>query len=468
VSAAGARSVAVVDGPVSLALELSRAGQEVTAVVLAQPSADEQRAFRDGGVCVLVAPELDVRPTSRWLTDGYRLYRALLDSPSETLVFQGPGGAAYCSGRAKETGTAFEDSEIVVRFGEPTLRRALREGDPYLTHAALGAIVTERLALALADEIVAEPEIREWLAGQGWTIPGEARRERPDPTAEPLVSVVIPFYERTQFLAACLDSLARQTHAALEVVIADDGSESAAARDLLDDLERRSWPWPLRVVHLSHGGLAATRNRGWRAASADLVLFLDDDDLAFDELVASLVRARHRAGADVVVAGARTFEGEGAPEPRPGDRITISLCEPGELTLLGNHSGGPTCLWTRALLDRLGGFRSTPRVVEDWHLLVRAELAGARITTPPDPLWWYRRTPTSMFSSDPHAALDAALPAMAELIAPSLPERARLLPLLAAGAYRELERRDEAPRPRPAGLRALAGRLRARRYDRRS
>jgi hypothetical protein len=289
-------------------------------------------------------------------------------------------------------------------------------------------------------------------------MPGPPRSAGAEAEERPLVSVVIPFHERTHYLRACLDSLARQTHPALEVVIADDGSASPAAAAFLGELERRSWPWPLRVVHLPHGGLASARNGGWRAASGELVVFLDDDDVAFDELVATLVGARRRAGADVVVAGARTFEGDGSPQPRPGDRVTISLCQPAELTLLGNHSGGPTCLWTRALLERLDGFRPTPRVVEDWHILVRATLAGARITTPPDPLWWYRRTPTSMFSSDPYGALDAALPAMAELIAPTLPEHARLLPLLTAGAYRELERRQQEEAAPVAGARVLAGR----------
>ena len=70
-----------------------------------------------------------------------------------------------------------------------------------------------------------------------------------------------------------------------------------------------------------------------------------------------------------------------------------------------------------------------------------------------------------MFSADPQGALDAALPAMAALLAERLPPGDRLLPHLAAGAYRELERRglpQQATQPKNprAWARSAATRLR--------
>jgi cellulose synthase/poly-beta-1,6-N-acetylglucosamine synthase-like glycosyltransferase len=202
----------------------------------------------------------------------------------------------------------------------------------------------------------------------------------------------------------------------------------------------------LRVLRLPHGGLGAARNGGWRAASSDLVLFLDDDDVAFDELVATLVRARAVSGADVVVGGARFFRGEGLPIARADDVIRISLCEPRELGLISNQYGGPVNLWPRDWLERLGGFASMP--TEDWDLLARATYAGARLTTPPDPLYWYRQTPSGMYSADPLAFRDAGQAARTGHLAEHLPDEWRLLPQLAAGAYSELERRKRLARPR--------------------
>jgi hypothetical protein len=451
-------AVAVARGPASTAIELARAGQDVTLFHLGDLPGSEAEACRRAGVSVEAAPELDVRVTARWLQDGYRLYRAVAGRAFDAVVFDGNAADAYCAGRARETTSALEATSVVVRTGTPMLERL--EEKPFVTHHELGAAVTEQLALSLADVVVDGSGLVEAMSQQpSMRIP--SREE------QPLVSVVVPLYERTSFLPQCLETLARQDYPRLEVVVADDGSASRDVALYLEELVQRSWPWTLRVERLPHGGLASARNGGWRAASGELVLFLDDDDAAFDDLVTRTVRARAAADADVVVAGARTFDGEGPPEPRSGDRVTISLCDPGLLTLFGNHSGGPTCLWQRSWLERLDGFKASPRVVEDWHILVRASLAGARITTPPDPAWWYRRTPTSMFGADPHGALDAALPAMSALLAETPPPHARLLPHLAAGAYRQIERTGQAEQARPPGARSLArgvaARLRGRR-----
>jgi glycosyltransferase involved in cell wall biosynthesis len=326
----------------------------------------------------------------------------------------------------------------------------------------LGAAVTERIALELADAFVCEDQdLLDWFGRRGWVTPAR-RLPTPDgrsawpvraesrPSAEPdpppLVSVVVAFHERTAYLPFCLEGLARQTYRELEVIVADDGSRSAAAAEQLHEVEQATWPWSLRVLHLPKGGLASARNGGWHAARGELVLFIDDDDIPFDGLVATLVRARAVSGADVAVAGARFFRGDGRPSARSEDVTRISLCNPRELGAISNQFGGPVNLWPRELLEQLGGFASVP--TEDWDLLARATYAGARLTTSPEPLYWYRQTPGSMYSAEPFAFRDAGVAVRAERIAELLPEEWRLLPRLAAGAYGELERRGRELRPR--------------------
>ena len=417
-----------------------------------------------------------VRPGFLW--ESYSLYRALEGSRHDVVVF-GPG-AAYCAGRAKQLGLGFESTTIVVRCGRPTLQQAVLERRPFLTKSRLGRGITERLALELADALICdEPDAVPWMRDEGWTLPYRVAADdeagwnlalAPLPSdgvekveARPLVSVVVPFHERTQYLTQCLEGFARQTYGALEVVVADDGSPSAAAQELLAELESRSWPWPLRIVRAPHTGYPGeVRNAGWREARGELVVFLDDDDVPFDEFVSTLVHGRAASGADVVAAGARLFRGDGEPAPRRGDFIHLPLGEPRELGLISNQFGGPACLWPRTLLDRLGGFRGIPRGFEDWELLARASLSGARVVGTPEPLYWYRQTPGSVYSADPHANVHDAVAALAALHAERLPDGSRLLPLLAAGAYSELERhsRDATPRHRRIAAR---GRLLVRR-----
>lgn len=89
-----------------------------------------------------------------------------------------------------------------------------------------------------------------------------------------LVSVVIPTYNRAQMVKRAIQSALAQTHAAIEVLVIDDGStdETVAAVGSIPDS---------RVSCLrqeSNRGHAAARNSGIAASSGDYVAFLDSDD----------------------------------------------------------------------------------------------------------------------------------------------------------------------------------------------
>jgi len=460
-AANGRNSIAVVateetaDRANHLALEL-QATEQVTLVV---PPA--LRGVASPGVELVVVDDLEVEVTPPYLARSYAFYRVLSGRDFDVVVFPFAGGHGYCAARARQAGADFASTAIVVDCAEPTLRMVEREHSPFLSKRLLGVGITERIVLELADAFLCEDEaLVDWFAERSWSLPSQRlpmpdshspwavpvdERRAPGDGEPPLVSVVIAFHERTSYLSFCLESLATQTHPALEVIVADDGSRSEEAAQYLANTKRRNWPWALRVLHLPQRGLGAARNAGWRAAKGNLVLFLDDDDLAFPELVATLARARAVSGADIAVAGARFFRDPRTPVARRGDIVRISLCEPRELGIISNQYGGPVNLWPRTLLEQLGGFATMP--TEDWDLLARATYAGARITTLPDPLYWYRQTPDSMYSADPAAFRDAGLVARAERVAAQLPEEWRLLPQLAAGGYSELERRQTAARP---------------------
>lgn len=324
--------------------------------------------------------------------------------------------------------------------------------------------MAERIGVELADALVVEhPDTSEWMIGSGWSLPEHLitsptdwetsvripERSPPSVSLEtPPVAVVVPVHERVNYLRFCLEGLARQTYPKLEVVLVDDGSSSAEARAVIGDVERQTWPWPLRVLRIPNRGVGAARNAGWRSVSAELVTFLDDDDVPFDDLVSYLVRARATSGADVVAAGARLFRGDGRPVAGPSDVVRIPLGQPRELGFLSNQYGAQTCLWSRDLLDRLGGFSTVRDIFEDWELLVRATLSGASIVGTPDPLWWFRQTAGGRYSADPLANRGAAVRSVARLAGEALPDGFGLLPLLATGAYDELDDRARRAKPR--------------------
>src|SRR5690349_18103068 len=89
--------------------------------------------------------------------------------------------------------------------------------------------------------------------------------------AEPRVSVVVPVRDGERFLAEALGSAAAQTPAAHELLVVDDGSADGSA-ELAERLGAR-------VLRQAREGQAAARNLGVRAATGELVAFLDADDL---------------------------------------------------------------------------------------------------------------------------------------------------------------------------------------------
>ena len=99
---------------------------------------------------------------------------------------------------------------------------------------------------------------------------------------KPEVSVVIPVYNGSAYIKKALDSVLLQD-IAVEIIVVDDGSE-----DGLDDVlagfvkelsNSRQYDVVFRqIINSTRSGVAASRNRGVRAASADHIAFLDCDD----------------------------------------------------------------------------------------------------------------------------------------------------------------------------------------------
>ncbi len=89
---------------------------------------------------------------------------------------------------------------------------------------------------------------------------------------KPLVSVVIPTYNRAHYIAEALDSVLNQTYSRYEIIVINDGSK--------DNTEEILAPYKgrIRLINQKNAGLSAARNAGIRASTGDLIAFLDDDD----------------------------------------------------------------------------------------------------------------------------------------------------------------------------------------------
>jgi hypothetical protein len=115
-----------------------------------------------------------------------------------------------------------------------------------------------------------------------------------DPAAEtgsPRVSVIIPLYNKAQWIRRALDSVLRQTFASLEIIVVDDGSTDESALKLTGYDDGR-----LRLITQANLGPGAARNRGIAEARGQLLAFLDADDEWLPDYLAESVRLLDQDG----------------------------------------------------------------------------------------------------------------------------------------------------------------------------
>src|SRR5205085_7814671 len=92
----------------------------------------------------------------------------------------------------------------------------------------------------------------------------------------PLVTVIIPTYNRRRWIGECLDSVRAQTYPRVETLVVDDCSTDGTAEWLRSD-PRYAFARVRRQPE--NGGAARARNAGIRMARGELIAFIDSDDM---------------------------------------------------------------------------------------------------------------------------------------------------------------------------------------------
>ena len=96
-------------------------------------------------------------------------------------------------------------------------------------------------------------------------------------TSQPLVSVIIPTFNRATWVCEAIASVLAQTYAHLELIVVDDGSHDATPEVV------QAFGEALMYIRQAHAGVSAARNRGVAASRGALVAFLDSDDTVASE-----------------------------------------------------------------------------------------------------------------------------------------------------------------------------------------
>jgi len=113
------------------------------------------------------------------------------------------------------------------------------------------------------------------------------------------ISVIIPSYNEERYLGKCLDSVLKQTHTNLEIIIIDDGSVDNTVKiaEEFALLDKR-----IIIKKQKNQGVSIARNEGLAIATGDYVHFMDADDYAHFDFYEKLLAAAVKSDADIAMS----------------------------------------------------------------------------------------------------------------------------------------------------------------------
>ncbi|MFC4184118.1 glycosyltransferase family 2 protein [Saccharococcus thermophilus] len=182
---------------------------------------------------------------------------------------------------------------------------------------------------------------------------------------DPLVSVVIPTYNRPLPLAELLESLSRQTYQRFEVVLVNDGGER------VDDIVALYPELDVRLIHCHDNvGHVEARNIGVKTAKGELIMLCDDDDLLLPPHIERMVA--EVADADFVYSDVEIFHYRVENNQRiPTARFLFAYEYDREAMRKFSTYVPSGSLYRKAMHDRLGYFDPYVHHYWDWDFFLR-------------------------------------------------------------------------------------------------
>ena len=181
---------------------------------------------------------------------------------------------------------------------------------------------------------------------------------------KPLVSVVIPTYNRGWILAEAIDSVLSQDFKDYELIVVDDGSTDNT-KEILD-----LYSEDIIVIRQKNRGVSSARNRGIDSASGTYIAFLDSDDLWLQEKISSQVEFFSSNPDALICQTEETWIRNGVRvNPKNRHRKISGMIFEASLSLC---LVSPSAVMVkRNLFEKVGVFDETLRACEDYDLWLR-------------------------------------------------------------------------------------------------
>jgi GT2 family glycosyltransferase len=199
----------------------------------------------------------------------------------------------------------------------------------------------------------------------------------------PRISVVVCSYNGSRTIDECMQALLKLRYANFEVIVVDDGS-----RDRTAEIAAQ---YKVKLISTANHGLSHARNVGWRAATGEIVAYIDDDAYPDPDWLTYLAETLQKGD----------YAGVGGPNIPPPDDGAIGAC-------IANSPGGPVHVlltdteaehipgcnmaFLRSALEAVDGFDEQFRVAgDDVDLCWRLQQRGWKLGFSPSAQVWHHR-----------------------------------------------------------------------------
>lgn len=193
----------------------------------------------------------------------------------------------------------------------------------------------------------------------------------------PLVSIVIPVYNGSNYMREAIDSALAQTYPNLEIIVVNDGSSDGGETERI----ALSYGDKIRYIHKPNGGVSSALNVGIQAMNGEYLSWLSHDDVYTPTKVESQIRLLEELTDPRAIAFCSTqqIDRDSAPMGSPsGYDLPVRQSIPWERALshIIDHScNGCALLIPRHAFDACGGFHEGLRYSQDFLMWMRFFLA---------------------------------------------------------------------------------------------
>ena len=192
---------------------------------------------------------------------------------------------------------------------------------------------------------------------------------------KPLLTIIVPVYNRARLVVRTLDSIAASTNCAFNLIIVDNCSTDdslATCKSWAESQPER--PFPIEILSCAEAGAPAARNEGLRHAQTPYVYFFDSDDYFSPDFVEAIYPLLETSQWDMVFVPVQQRTMQGALSVRSYLATTSPAVQ-----ILNSMLSTQSLVFRTDWLRSIGCWREGLPIWQDWELGIRALAAHPRM-----------------------------------------------------------------------------------------